>query len=93
MKIDKRVTNEKLLYDIHREIVKLSTLSSGKNDEYEYLIGKEVLPSGPTQIIQQGRFTYSSLRKTFEKQTNTIKKHGDKQTKIITNKEKNEAKL
>lgn len=52
MKIDKRVTNEKLLYDIHREIVKLSTLSSGKNDKYEYLIGKEVLPSGPTQIIR-----------------------------------------
>ena len=93
MKIDKRVRNEKLLYDIHREIVKLSTLSSRKNDKYEYLISKEVLSSGSTQIMQQGKFTYSSLRKTFEKQTNTIKKHGDKQTKIITNKEKNEAKL
>lgn len=41
MKIEKRVRNEKPLYDIHREIVKLLTLPSGKNDKYEYLQAKK----------------------------------------------------
>ena len=67
MAIDKKARDEKLLYDINRKIATLSTLSSGKNDKYKYLIGEEVLPSGSSQIIQQAKFTYSSLKKTFEK--------------------------
>ena len=33
MKINDQIRDEKLLYDIYREAVKISTLSSGKTDK------------------------------------------------------------
>ena len=70
MKVEKV---EKLQYDINREAAKISALSSGKIDKYEYLMGKEVLPSNKKQMIkqmiEQAKFTYSPLGKAFEKQT------------------------
>ena len=59
--------------DINREAAKISAVSSGKIDEYEYLRGEEILPSDQTRIIEQTKFTYSPLGKAFEKQINTIK--------------------
>ena len=44
MKIDDKIRNEKRLYDINREASKISVLSSGKTDKYEFLTGKEILP-------------------------------------------------
>ena len=41
-----KIRDEKLQYDINREAVKISVVSSGKIDKYEYLTGKERLPSG-----------------------------------------------
>ena len=64
---------KKLQYDINREAAKISVLSSSKIDKYEYLTGEEILPSKQQQIIEQAKFTYSTLRKAFEKQTKTIK--------------------
>ena len=43
MAIDK-IRNEKLQYDIDREAAKISALSSGKIDKYEYLTNDEILP-------------------------------------------------
>ena len=43
----------------------MSALSSGKTDKYEYLTGEEILPSNQRQIIEQGKFTYSSLGKVI----------------------------
>ena len=68
MASDDRIGDEKLQYDINREAAKTS-LSSNEIDQYEYYTGEKILPSGPSQIIQQAEFTFSSLRKTFEKQT------------------------
>ena len=45
MAIEEQIKNEKLQYDIKREAAKMSALSSGKNDKYEYLTGEEILPS------------------------------------------------
>ena len=45
--------------DINREAAKISALSSGKLDKYEYLTGEEILPSNQQQIIQQVKFNYS----------------------------------
>ena len=59
--------------DINREAAKISAVSSGKIDEYEYLRGEEILPSDQSRIIEQTKFTYSPLGKAFEKQINTIK--------------------
>ena len=69
MAIDDKIRDEKLQYHINREAAKISALSSGNIDKYEYLTSEEVLPSGPSQIIQQAKFPYSPLGKAFEKQT------------------------
>ena len=47
---------------------KISELSSGKIDTYEYLTGEEILLSNQRQILEQAKFTYSPLGKAFEKQ-------------------------
>ena len=61
MAIDDKIKDEKIQYDIKREATKISALSSGKIDKYEYLTGEEVLPSDQSRIIEQIKFTYSPL--------------------------------
>ena len=51
MTIEDQIRSEKLQYDINREAVKISALSSGKIDKYEYLTGEEILPSNQQQVI------------------------------------------
>ena len=80
---DGQIKSEKLQYDINKEAAKISALSSGKFDKYEYLTGEEILPSNKQQIIEQAKFTYSPLGKAFEKQTKTIEDQGEKQIKAI----------
>ena len=72
MTIEDQIKDEKLQYDINREAAKISALSSGKLDKYEYLTGEEILPSNQQQIIEQTMFTYSPLGKAFEKQTKKL---------------------
>ena len=79
MTIEDQIKDEKLQYDINREAAKISALSSGKLDKYEYLTGEEILPSNEQQIIQQAKFNYSPLGKALEKQVKTIKDQGEKQ--------------
>ena len=67
MTIEGQIKDEKLQYDIYREAAKISALSSGKIDKYEYLTGEEILPSNQQQIIQQAKFTYSPLGKKLLK--------------------------
>ena len=83
MTIDNQIKDEKLQCDINREAVKISALSSGKIDKYEYLTVEEVLPSNHQQIIEQAEFTYSPLGKAFEKQIKAIEDQGKKQIKAI----------
>ena len=86
MTIEDWIRDEKLQYDINREAAKISTLSSGKIDKYEYLTGKEILSYTQQQIIKQAKLTYAPLVKVFEKQTKTIKEQGEKQIKAIQDK-------
>ena len=83
MTIEDQIKDEKLKYDINREAAKLSALSSGKIDKYEYLTCEEILPPNQQQIIQQAKFTYSPLGKAFKKQIKTIEDQGEKQVKAI----------
>ena len=69
MTIEDKIRCEKLQYGIKREAVKISALASGKDDQYEYLTGKETLPSNQSQRIKQAKFSCSPLVKAFEKQT------------------------
>ena len=83
MTIEDQIRDKKLEYDINREAAKISALSAGKIDKYEYLTDEEILPSNQQQIIEQAKFTYSPLGKAFEKQAKTIKDQGEKQIKTI----------
>ena len=51
MAIDDNIKYEKQQYDIHRETTKISALTSGKIDKYEYLTGEKILPSDQSIII------------------------------------------
>ena len=88
MTINDQIRDEKLQYDIKREAAKISALSSGKIHKYECLTGEEILPSNPQQIIEQTKFTYSTLGKASEKQIKTIEDQGEKQIKAIQNRGK-----
>ena len=85
MTINDQIKDEKLQYDINREAAKISALSSGKLHKYEYLTGKDILPSNQQQIIEQEKFTYSPLGKAFEKQIKTIEDQGKKQVDALDN--------
>ena len=83
MTIEDQIQDEKLQSDVNRETAKISALSSGKPDKYEYLTGEEIVPSNQQQIIQQAKFNYSPLGKAIEKQRKTIEDQGKEQVKAI----------
>ena len=64
-------------------------------EPYSFLVNDTTLPSDnplrlriiEQSIIEQAKFTYSPLGKSFEKQTKTIKDQGEKQIKAIKDKE------
>ena len=90
MTINDQIRDEKLQYDINREAAKISALSSGKIDKYEYVTGEEILPSNQQQIIEEAKFTYSPLGKPFEKQIKTIEDQGKKQVQALKTKTVND---
>ena len=85
MTINDQIRDEKLQCDINRKAAEISALSSGKIDKYEYLTGKEILPSNQQQIIEQAKFAYSPLGKVFEKQIKTIEDQGERQAEVLEN--------
>ena len=72
MRIDDKVRNEKLQYNINREAAKLSALSSRKIGKCKYLTGEEILPSDQSRIIEQVKFTYFPLSEAFKKHIKAI---------------------
>ena len=78
MNIDDQIRDGKLQYDINREAAKISASSSGKIHKYQYITGKDLLPSNQQQIIEQDKFTYSPLEKAFENQIKTIEDQGER---------------
>ena len=66
MTINDQIKDEKLQYNINKEAAKISALSSGKLEKYEYLTGEDILPSNQQQIMEQTKFTYSPLGKAFD---------------------------
>ena len=72
MTTNDQISDEKLQYDINREVAKKSSLPLSKIDKYECLTAEEVLPSNQKQIMEQAKFNYSTLGKAFGKQIKTI---------------------
>ena len=81
--IDDKIKDEKVQYDINRETPKIFALSSGKIDKYEFLTNEEILPLDQSKIIEQAKFTYSPLGKTFEKERKTIEEQARKQVEAL----------
>ena len=69
--------------EINREAAKISALSSGKINKYEYLTGERILPPNQKQRIEQAKVTYSPLGKAFEKQAKTTEDQGQKQVDAL----------
>ena len=63
--LDNKIRANKAHYDLDREAPKISALSSGELDKYEYLSG-EGLGYKP-DVVQKAKFEYSSLGKVFKK--------------------------
>ena len=53
MTIDDKIRDEKVQYNINREVAKISGLSSGKIDKYEFLQSEEISPSDQSRIIEK----------------------------------------
>ena len=85
MTINDQIRDEKIQYDINKEVAKISALSSGKIHKYEYLTGEDILPYNQQKIIEQAKFSYSPLGKVFEKLINTIEDQGKKQVDALEN--------
>ena len=83
MTTDDKIKDEKLQYNINREAAKISALLSGKIDKYGYLTNEEILPSDQSRIIEQVKFTYYPLGKTFEKQIKIIEDKEIKQVEAL----------
>ena len=67
MTTDDKIKDKKLKYKFNREAAKISALSPGKIDKYEYITGAEIStsPSDKSKIIEQAKFIYSPLGKAF----------------------------
>ena len=85
MTIDNKI---RVQCDINKEAVKISALSSGKIDVFEYFTGEEILPFNRREITEKAKYAYSPLGKAFQKQTETIEEQGRKQIDAITNQNK-----
>ena len=64
---DDKSRNEKLQYDINKEAERISALSAGKIDKYEYLTGEEILPSDQRKVIQQAKFQKKMIEENGKK--------------------------
>ena len=67
---------------------KISALSSGKIDKYKCLSCEEILPSYQRKVIEQAKFTYSTLGNFFWKNKQKrlkIKKKKEKKVLETTN--------
>ena len=66
-----------MIIDYQNRDIKLKyNINNIKINKYEYLSGEEILPSNQKYIIEKAKFTYSPLRKGFEKQTKAIEDQG-----------------
>ena len=57
----------------------------GKTDKYEFLTGEEILPSHQRRVIEQAKFTCSSVAEALKKKKKkkTIDEQGIKQDEAL----------
>ena len=57
--LDDKIEANKAQYDLDRKTAKISALSSGELEKYEYLTGKDL--GYKPDIVQKAKFEYSPL--------------------------------
>ena len=65
MVLDNRIKQNQADYDLYRQNAKISALSSGKLDKYEYLTGEDL--GYRPDPVQKAKFEYSPLGQVFNK--------------------------
>ena len=63
--LDDKIKANQAQYDLDREAAKISTLSSGELEKYEYLTGEDL--GYKPGLVEKAKFEYSPLGKVFNK--------------------------
>ena len=63
--LDNKVRSNQAQYDLDRQNAKISALSSGELDKYEYLSGEDL--GYKPDVVQKAKFEYSPLGQVFNK--------------------------
>ena len=61
--LDDKIRANKVQYDLERQAAKISALSSGELEKYEYLTGENV--GYKPDVVQKVKFEYSPIGKIF----------------------------
>ena len=64
--LDKKIRSNKAQHDLDRQNAKISALSSGELDKYEYLTGEDL--GYKPDVVQKAKFEYSPLGQVFNKE-------------------------
>ena len=65
IKIHNKIRSNEAQHNLDRQNAKISALSSGELDKYEYLTGKDL--GYKLDVVQKARFEYSPLGQVFNK--------------------------
>ena len=63
--LDNKIRSNQAQYDLHRQNAKISALSNGELDKYEYLTGEDL--GYKPDVVQKAKFEYSPLGQVFNK--------------------------
>ena len=96
--LDNKIRSNQAQYDLDRQSAKISALSSGKLDKYEYLTGEDL--GYKPDVVQKAKFEYSPFGQAFDKgidvgdkqegllkRLKNIEDKGDNELDLIKNKE------
>ena len=72
--LDNKIRQNQVDYDLYRKNAKISVLSSGKLDKYEYLTGEDL--GYRPDPVQKAKFEYSPLGQVFNKGLTTEERSG-----------------
>ena len=72
--LDNKIRANKAQYGLDREAAKISALSSGELEKYEYLSGEDLRYK--SDVIQKAKFEYSPLGEVFNKGLDESDKKG-----------------
>ena len=63
--LDDKIKENQAQYDVDREVAKISALSSGELEKYEYLTGEDF--GYIHRVVEKAKFEYSLLGKVFNR--------------------------